>query len=139
MRPIRVETRFFIDSNVLLYTFGHDAKKLGKAKDLVNQRPIISVQTLNEFANVCRKKFKLEWADISAGLETAKSLCDVVPLTIDVHEKAAEFASLNRIGIYDANIVAAAELSGCEVLYTEDLSHGQRIGRVLIQNPFLTV
>ncbi len=131
-----MESKFFIDSNVLLYTLGHDAKKLGKAKDLVNQRPVISVQTLNEFANVCRKKFKLEWADIGAALETAKSLCDVVPLTIAVHERAAEFASLVRIGIYDANIVAAAELANCDILYTEDLSHGQKIGRVLIQNPF---
>jgi predicted nucleic acid-binding protein len=134
-----VESNFFIDSNVLLYTLGHDAKKLGKAKDLVNQRPVISVQTLNEFANVCRKKFKLEWADIGVGLEAAKSLCDVVPLTIDVHERAVEIASLNRIGTYDANIVAAAEISGCAVLYTEDLSHGQTIGRVLIQNPFWAV
>jgi predicted nucleic acid-binding protein len=133
-----VETKFFIDSNVLLYTLGHDAKKHGKAKDLVNKQPVISVQTLNEFANVCRKKFKLEWADIDAGLETAKSLCDVVPLTIDVHERAVEIASLNRIGTYDANIIAAAELSGCDVLYTEDMNHGQRIGRVLIQNPFVT-
>jgi predicted nucleic acid-binding protein len=139
MKQIRVETKFFIDSNVLLYTLGHDTKKLGKAKDLVNQRPVISVQILNEFANVCRKKFRLEWADIGAGLETAKSLCDVVPLTSDVHERAVEIASLNRIGIYDANVVAAAELSGCEVLYTEDLSHGQRFGHVLIQNPFVAM
>ena len=132
-----METKFFIDSNVLLYTLGHDARKLGKAKDLVNQRPVISVQTLNEFANVCRKKFKLEWADTSAGLETAKSLCDVVPLTIAGHERAVEIASLNRIGIFDANIIAAAELSGCNVLYTEDLNHGQKIGRVSIVNPFV--
>jgi predicted nucleic acid-binding protein len=132
-----VETRFFIDSNVLLCTLGHDAKKLGRAKDLVNKRPIISVQTLNEFANVCRKKFKLEWGDIGAGLETAKSLCDVVPLTLEVNERAVEIAALERIGIYDANIVAAAELANCDILYTEDLNHGQRVGRVLIQNPFL--
>jgi predicted nucleic acid-binding protein len=136
MRPTRVETKFFIDSNVLLYTLGHDAKKLEKAKDLVNQQPVISVQILNEFANVCRKKFKLEWVDIGAGLETAKSLCEVVPLTIDVHERAVEIASLNRIGTYDANIVAAAELAGCDVLYSEEMNHGQRIGSVTIRNPF---
>ena len=38
--------------------------------------------------------------------------------------------------MYDALIVAAAELAGCDVLYTEDLNHGQRIGRVVVRNPF---
>jgi predicted nucleic acid-binding protein len=35
-------------------------------------------------------------------------------------------------------IVQAAESSGCEVLYLEDLSHGQEYGGVLVVNPFLS-
>ena len=37
-----------------------------------------------------------------------------------------------------AFILAAAESGGADVLFTEDLNHGQRYGRVLAQNPFLT-
>ncbi len=41
-----------------------------------------------------------------------------------------------QIHYYDAAIVAAAERLGAEILYTEDLNHGQRYGTVLVQNPF---
>jgi predicted nucleic acid-binding protein len=131
-----VAIKFCIDSNILLYTIGEDITKARRAKELVEQRPTISVQTLNEYANVCRKKLKLSWPEIEFGLVLAKEFCDVVPMTLEVHAKAVETAFANRIGIYDACVVAAAELAGCDVLYTEDLNDGQRIGRVTIRNPF---
>jgi predicted nucleic acid-binding protein len=40
------------------------------------------------------------------------------------------------ISFWDALILAAAESGGAEVLYTEDLNHGQRYGAVVVQNPF---
>jgi predicted nucleic acid-binding protein len=137
MRQIRVENRFFIDSNILLYTVGADAAKAERANELMDERPIISVQVLNEFVNVGRKKLKLEWAGIEAGLAHALEYCEVVPVILEGHLRAMQFAKQDKIGIYDANIVAAAELSGCDVLYTEDLNHGQLIGRVTIRNPFM--
>jgi predicted nucleic acid-binding protein len=136
MRQIRVENRFFIDSNILLYTVGADAAKAERANQLMDERPIISVQVLNEFVNVGRKKLKLEWAGIEAGVAHALEYCEVVPVILAGHIRAMQLAKKDKIGIYDANIVAAAELAKCDILYTEDLSHGQKIGRVLIQNPF---
>ena len=53
-----------------------------------------------------------------------------------LHGRAVEIAEQHLLGMYDALIVAAAELAGCDVLYTEDLNHGQRIGRVVVRNPF---
>jgi predicted nucleic acid-binding protein len=41
-----------------------------------------------------------------------------------------------QISFWDGLILAAAEAGGAEVLYTEDLSHGQRYGGVLARNPF---
>ena len=41
-----------------------------------------------------------------------------------------------QISYWDTLIVAAALLSGCDTLYTEDLNHGQRYGEVLVLNPF---
>jgi predicted nucleic acid-binding protein len=137
MRRIRVANEFFIDSNVFLYAVSPHTAKAERAIELLRMKPTISVQVLNEFVNVSRKKLKLDWLDVEKGLAAAKSLCSVVAIDLETQMRSVELSQANRIGIYDANIIAAAELAGCDVLYTEDMSHGQRIGRVTIQNPFV--
>ncbi len=42
----------------------------------------------------------------------------------------------HRLSIWDALIIAAAQAAGCQKLLTEDLSHGQRFGNLLVENPF---
>jgi len=39
--------------------------------------------------------------------------------------------------IYDGTVVASALETGCRVLYTEDLQHGQVIDGLRIENPFV--
>ena len=41
-----------------------------------------------------------------------------------------------RLSWYDSLIVAAAQQSNCDILYTEDMQDGQQFGDLLIQNPF---
>ncbi|NJM29200.1 MAG: PIN domain-containing protein [Rhizobiales bacterium] len=137
MRPIRVESRAFVDSNVLLYTIDDDEAKALRAYEIMDEGPLISVQVLNEFTNVARKKFKLDWPDVRDGLEHIRECCEILPLNLGVHLRAIEIAEANRIGVYDACLVAAADLAGCDVLYTEDMNHGQRIGGVTLRNPFV--
>ena len=43
----------------------------------------------------------------------------------------------HRISYWDGAILAAAERLGAEIVYTEDLSHGQTYGPVRVVNPFL--
>ncbi len=126
----------FLDTNVLVYKVEGGAKKAAKAEDLLERRPFISVQVLNEFVNVAQKKLSLNWDEIHIALDHFRDACRVVPLTVPLHERAVEIAEQHLLGMYDALIVAAAELAGCDVLYTEDLNHGQRIGRVVVRNPF---
>jgi predicted nucleic acid-binding protein len=45
----------------------------------------------------------------------------------------------SKISFYDALIVEAALLGGAEILYSEDLGHGQRFGPLRVENPFLNV
>ena len=135
-KPILVADRFFIDSNIALYIVEPNGSKAERVFEILDEHPVITVQVLNEFANVARKKHKLDWIEIRDGLEHLVDCCEVLPLTQGVHVRALEIAEKNLIGIYDALIVAAAELSGCDTLYTEDLNNGQRIGRVTIVNPF---
>ncbi len=40
--------------------------------------------------------------------------------------------------IYDSLILASASRARCNVLYTEDLQHGQIVDGLAIRNPFLT-
>ncbi len=129
-------TRVFADSNILLYSIGPDSAKAARANAVLLQGPVISVQVLNEFLRVGTRKFKLSLRDALIALKPAKIACEIVPLTLETHERAAEIAFGHLINIFDANIIAAAELADCDVLYTEDMNRGQRIGRVEIRNPF---
>ena len=127
----------FIDSNVLLYWASGDSRKAGSAQDILDAEPVVSVQVLNEFVAVSRRKHKAPWNKVESVLRSTKVLCPVVvALSLDVHERAMRIAQETNLRIYDACIVAAAELAGCNVLYTEDLNHGQRIGGVTVHNPF---
>jgi predicted nucleic acid-binding protein len=60
-----------------------------------------------------------------------------LPLTLDLHVAARTLAQAHRLSFYDAQIVAAALEAGCDTLYSEDMQHGQAIGALRIQNPFL--
>lgn len=52
-----VNSSYFIDSNILLYSIGDDPYKKQIAQNLVrNTNLIISTQVLNEFCNVVFKK-----------------------------------------------------------------------------------
>lgn len=129
--------RFFLDSNILLYLISGDGNKADEADKLLGRKPVISVQVLNEFTAVARRKYKLGWPEIEEVLRLAKASSEVMPVTQATHELAVTVAKDARLRIYDACIVAAADLAGCGVLYTEDLNDGQRIGSVGIRNPFV--
>ena len=61
----------------------------------------------------------------------------VVENTADIMAAGMAICRDTRLSIWDALIVAAAQAAGSETLMTEDLSHGQRFGSVLVENPFL--
>jgi predicted nucleic acid-binding protein len=138
MKRTVVADRFFLDSNVLLYSLRIESPKASRALELIKSGgAIISTQVLNEFFNVASKKYKMLPGEIVGALQPIKHVCTVVSLTIETHERAATIFGETNFGIYDCNIIAAAELSGCNILYTEDMNHGQRFGRVEIRNPFM--
>jgi predicted nucleic acid-binding protein len=134
-----VADKCFFDSNVLLYLLEDDDLRSAKAKELVNAGGTVSVQVLNEFANVATKKFRMNSSAIVEVLLPIRDACEIAPLDLSIHDLAMAILNSTNLGVYDASIVAAAELTGCSVLYSEDMSHGQRIGGVTIVNPFLAV
>lgn len=129
--------RPFVDTNVLLYLLSGDTDKADRAEALLTQRIVISVQVLNEFAHVARRKFKLEWIEIKQALVDVRRFADVHPLTIETHERGLALAKRYKIGLYEAMIAAAGLEAGCTHLLSEDFQTGQRLdGRLTIRNPF---
>ncbi|HEY0300048.1 MAG TPA: PIN domain-containing protein [Rhizomicrobium sp.] len=129
--------RPFLDTNVLVYAFTADDPRNEDATDLLMAGGIISVQVLNEFVNVSRRKHQRDWNEIAQSLETLKTLLlPPLPLTMDLHAKGMEIAKTYRFKFYDSLIVAAAISAGCDDLFTEDLHHGQKIGGLTVRNPF---
>ena len=127
----------FLDTNVLIYAFSDDAAKAERAAEALAASGSISAQVLNEFVNVCREKLKLDWKEIEERLEVVRALTsDVVPVGIDMHEKAVALARDYGFSFYDALIVAAAIASNCRELLTEDLQDGRVVMNLTIRNPF---
>lgn len=128
---------FFFDTNVTLYLLSADAAKADTAEALLAGGGQISVQVLNEFASVARRKLGLSWAEIRELLAQIRSVCAVHAVTAETHDRALEIADRYGLSIYDALIAAAALLAGCSTLYSEDLQDGQWLERKLrIRNPF---
>ncbi len=57
-------------------------------------------------------------------------------MTLETHERGVALAERHCVSIDDAMIVAAAQLAGCQMLYTEDLRDGQAIGGIEIVDPY---
>lgn len=127
----------FFDTNVLLYTASSDTAKADRAENLIKDGGTISVQVLNEIANVARRKMNLSWVDTRALLVMVRALLDVRPLTVEIHERALAIADRYGLSVYDAVIVASALDAESDVLWSEDMHDGLVIdNRLRISNPF---
>jgi predicted nucleic acid-binding protein len=128
--------RVFIDTNVIVYLLSADRTKADRAEAVLAAGGVVSVQVLNEFVAVARRKLALDWPDVREVLTAVRANCEVAALTAAIHDRALAIAEAAGLHIYDAAIIAAAAENGCTTLCSEDLSHGQRIDGVRIVNPF---
>ncbi|MDR5740141.1 PIN domain-containing protein [Caballeronia sp. LZ016] len=137
---VAAPTRFAVDSNVIVYLFSDDAAKADRAEALVagrNSKPVISTQVMNEVTLVMSRKMGLSWPEIERILDDVEAFCEVVPLTLEVHKEARRIAAHYGFRFYDSCIIAFALIADCEVLYSEDMHHGQVIfDKLTVINPF---
>lgn len=127
----------FFDTNFLVYIASGDEAKADRAEAAVATGGAISVQVLNELANVARKKMRLTWTETHTLLTTLRGLLTVYPLTVETHETGVRLAERYGFSIYDAMIAAAALHAGCDTLLSEDMQHGMTLDEGLrIVNPF---
>ena len=138
-----MSVRCFVDTNVLVYARDASEKEkqplaLQWISRLWRERTgRTSIQVLNEYYVTVTSK-------LSPGLASAEAWADVchllawhpVPLGRFVMEKAREAQEAWGLSWWDCLIVAAAQVSGCALLVTEDLQDGQDLAGVRIVDPF---
>ncbi len=128
--------RIFLDTNILVYALLDEGTKQQTALQLLQSGCVISIQVLNEFTQVARKKASLEWQEI-ADLSTAiQTLTEIITLDKNIHNVGLTIANKYGYSFYDSLIVAAALEAGCNLLFSEDMQHGQQIETLIIRNPF---
>jgi len=123
---------------VLVYAQQQGAKA-DAARLILAEGGMISVQVINEFANVSRKKLNRSWAEIEAAIADVLALVEPpLPLTLAMSEEARRLSAEHGVSFYDAMVVAAAQHAACTVLLTEDLQAGRNFGGLTVVNPFVT-
>ncbi|MDE1885466.1 MAG: PIN domain-containing protein [Xanthomonadaceae bacterium] len=136
--------RVFIDTNLWAYRLdkreADKSRRIGAwLRTLAREHEIVvSTQVLIELRAVLTRKFKppMSARDTSAALDALAHFEVVVAdanLVLDAHELAGR----EQLEWFDALIVEAAIRSGCERLYSEDLSHGRSVAGLTVLNPFL--
>jgi predicted nucleic acid-binding protein len=128
----------FLDTNVLIYALAKDDPRRSCAEELLAAGGVISVQVLNEFVSVARRKLQMSWEQVTEALDAIRILCpSPVPITIDTHESALKIAQQYGYGFYDALMVETAIEGRCSTVYSEDWHDGQIIdGQLTVRNPF---
>jgi predicted nucleic acid-binding protein len=127
----------FLDTNILIYAFASNDPRSEEAEALLAAGGLISIQVLNEFVNVSRRKLRREWPEIEEALSVLRTILDPpVPLTIEVHEAAVGLARNSGFPFCDSLIIAAAIRAGCRILYSEDMQDGQTVDGMTVRNPF---
>ena len=128
----------FLDTNVLIYSVTQNDTRTARAEELLALGGVLSVQILNEFAAVARRKLQMPWAEVGEAVAAFLVLCpSPISITLEIHEAARALAAKLGCNIYDALVVAAALEGGCTTLYSEDFQDGQVIdGQLVVRNPF---
>jgi len=137
----RLERSFF-DTNVLVYADDEaNPIKQRKALNLIKEHRthntgVVSLQVLQEYFVAARRKFKLDSGLIRQKVEIYARFEVAEPRVADILA-AIDFHRLHKVSYWDALVSRMAKQSGCAVLLTEDMNHGQMIDGVRIVNPFL--
>ncbi len=130
--------KVFLDSNVIVYAFTDDRRSV-VAEGLLASGGDLSVQVLNEFANVARRKLAFDWVQFEDALSAIRALARAIhPLDLEIHSGALIVAQRYGFSFSDALIVSSALRARCDTLYSEDMQDGLVVeGRLQIVNPFM--
>ncbi len=133
----------FVDTNVLVYAQDRTAGvKYDVARQLLRElwesrQGVLSTQVIQEFCATLLRKIPRP-LDYGAVVEALDDYIrwEMVVNTPQAALEALRLQQRHQLSFWDALIVRSAQVAGAEVLYSEDMSHGQRYGSVRVINPF---
>jgi predicted nucleic acid-binding protein len=135
--------RVFVDTNILIYAHDGDAARkhtiaAERVRELwVSRSGVVSLQVLQElYVTVTRKIPKPLPRKLARELVDAYATWTVQRVDPSDVVEASRVEERHRLSFWDALIVVAARRSTSATLLSEDLSHGQRIEGVRVENPF---
>lgn len=134
------------DSNILVYLAGGRRSDADDAKVAAIQRLylrlleraelVVPVQALGEATHVLARKFGASEDAMLNELARWEDGFTLVPTTIEMIRTAVSLATAHRFQHWDAVIVDAAVVGGCDILLSEDMQHGSVWRGLTIVNPF---
>jgi predicted nucleic acid-binding protein len=134
----------FVDTNILIYAVdASETTKQPKAQRLLEElwtsrTGRLSTQVLNEFYVTTTRKLKPGLVpEMAREIVRSYEAWSPVPLTFSIIREAWALQDRYSLSYWDALIVAAAKLSGCSRLYSEDLQDGLQIDDLRVINPFI--
>ncbi|MCB1057252.1 MAG: PIN domain-containing protein [Acidobacteria bacterium] len=137
------EALAFVDTNVLVYAYDvTELERRSKAQRLLTElmasnRLRLSTQVLQELYVTLTQKIRSPLsADQALPILEHFAAWPVQTTDFALIRDAVHLSKDAVLSFWDSLIVLAAVRSSAEVLYTEDLNHGQRILGVEVRNPF---
>jgi len=126
-----------IDTNILVYAASGDPRG-DRAREVLEQDYVLSVQALNEFALAGRRKLGRPWGEVYQALDIfTQRASRIVPLDLAVHRLGLRVSEQYKLDVYDSFMVAAALTAECDTLLSEDMQDGLFVdARLTITNPF---
>lgn len=135
---------YFFDTNVLGYILDNDDPvRQSRAKEFFNHiiqqhDACLSTQVLIEFYNVLTRRLKPKLSHQQAQAHLSSFSQFRVMSTQAQHVLVAtQLVQEHQLSWWDALILEAALRAEADVLVSEDFSHGQRFGKLVVENPFL--
>ncbi|WP_257670917.1 PIN domain-containing protein [Parapedobacter tibetensis] len=125
--------KVFLDTNILVYSYSvsEKDKQLTARKLITKTDSHISTQVLTELSNTLTRKFKLPFDGALKAIDECCANNQVFINNPETIKEAIKVADKYRFSFYDSLIISAAIESGCKILYSEDMHHGQVIEKKL--------
>jgi predicted nucleic acid-binding protein len=137
--------KVFVDTNILIYAHDRTAgRKHERARQLIERLwesglGVMSTQVLQELCVNLRRKIEkpLSTDEVRELIQDYLSW-EIILNTPESIVQALELEARYKISFWDALILQAAESAGASVLYSEDLSAGQKYRAIKVINPLTT-
>lgn len=138
-----MNAKAYLDTNILVYARdSSQPEKQAIAFQLIKSlwlenKAMTGIQNLNEYYVTVTRKLKLglsaeeAWADVLDFM-----VLEPVELTVGILKEAHILQTRYKFSWWDCLVIAGAKVSGCSLLYSEDLQAGQDIDGLKIINPF---